>query len=250
MTTIAHRIVYRVALTCALGLSLAATGCDAGSEAPKPAKASPPAKEASEAKAPKPAAEPAPAKQAKREGPGWLDGDLVGAAMLNKDTHKVKVNVDRDGGLRYMAVYHRDESKIPEAVLKAKPAEFEGGEVMYYESEHYAELGRVFEVQYKLKDGRECEHSAKADGTHVYTECKLDEKDIPPKVMAGATGKMAGGVVVKEAEHTKRADGSEEYGLVFEFEGAELKYYVAPDGTVKRRERRIPALLSVPFAER
>ncbi len=234
---------------CALGLLLTVAGCDAGSGAAAPAKASPPpAKQVKEA--PTKAADPAPAKPAVREGPGWIDGELVGAAIMNKDTHKLKLTVNRDGNLRYMAVYHRDESKIPEAVLKAASAAFDGGEIQYYESEHYAELGRVFEVQYKTKDGRECEYSAKADGAHVYTECKLDPNDVPPDVMAGATGKLAGGVQIKEAEHTKRADGSEEYGLVFTYQDAELKYYVAPDGTVNRRERRIPAQISVPYVQR
>ncbi|MCA9716015.1 MAG: hypothetical protein H6713_34950 [Myxococcales bacterium] len=233
-----------VALSCALSVALpvALTGCDTAAK-PEPAKA-PPDKTAE----PTPPTPPTPPPVATREGPGWLDGQVIKDAMERAGVHKVKLDVGEDGALRYIAVYHDDAAAIPEAVVKARPAEFADAEVVTYEREHYADIGPVHEVELKTKDGRECEYSAKPDGALVYTECKLDAKDVPPAVLKGVSDRVGGGEpVVKEAELTTRADGSEEYGIVVDHEGAELKFYVDKDGGVSRALHRIPAVVSVPY---
>lgn len=141
-------------------------------------------------------------------GPGRLDPEIVRAAAAG--ARKLELELEADGSVRKLAVYHDDAAALPAAVT-AKAAEvFPGSTVRGYETELYRDLGRVFEVEVVTRDKQPCELSAREDGALVYKECELDAKSLPPEISAAVTRDAAGRKLL-EVERKEYADGKVEF---------------------------------------
>lgn len=193
---------------CLLGVLALACGSEPATKTvapPPPAKIPAPAPEA--AKVP-----PAP------EGPGHVDAELVRAAAAAKGVDRVKIEVEPGGAVRYLSVYHQDEAAIPEPVRKQLDAQYPGAKITRYESEFVADKGRLYEIEVETADKQECEFSARADGSVVYTECHIDAAALPGPVRA-AFEKAHPNVALKEVEKKTVTGGGDEYELEFELDG-------------------------------
>lgn len=223
------------------GLLLAACGPGTASKAeptPVPSKvAAPPPAEVTPAPPPAPA--PAPV------GPGQLDTELVRTAGTAQGVEKIKVELEKDGSVRYLSVYHQDPAAVPEAVRKQLDATYPGAKVLRYETEHVVPHGRLHEVEVETADKQQCELSARADGGVVYTECHIDAKALPEPVRA-AFAKAHPGVAIKEVEKKTFTGAGDEYEIEFEAGGRLHELYFTPDGTVIRHELVVPAVIEVP----
>lgn len=191
--------------------------------------------------------------------PGQLDPELVRAALAG--AREIKLELDADGSVRKLAVYHNDAASIPEAVTKKALEVFPGATVRDYETEFYRDKGRVFEVEVTTADKQSCEVSAQADGALVYTECELPAASLPAEIQA-AVARDATGRKVLEAERKTHADGSLEFIVEVaaadaptkpktktdddddDDAGAEEFYYDAT-GKLLRREVMIPAEIEI-----
>lgn len=234
-----HRTIW--ALTC--GAALLASACDSGTDKPKPEPAGKVADAPRAEKAPPPA-EPAPAALPREAGPGQLDAEIVRAAASVQGVQKLKVEVEPDGRVRYLSLYHNDAAALPEPVTRQVEAQFPGGKILQYESEFVAEHGRLFEVEVETKDQQKCEFSAKPDGAIVYHECHIDPKALPEAVRAAAE-KALPGATIKEAEKKTYTGAGDEYELELELAGRGHELYFKPDGTLFRHELVIPAEIEI-----
>jgi len=140
-------------------------------------------------------------------GPGRLDPMLVRIAVTAR---KMKLELEADGTVRKLAVYHDDPGAVPAAVLARASEVFPGAKVRTYETEFYADLGRVFEVEVETADKQRCEVSAREDGALVYKECELDLKKLPPEIKA-ALERDAPGRKIQEVKRKDHADGKVEF---------------------------------------
>lgn len=173
-----------------------------------------------------------------------LSSRIVEAASSFKGVHKAKLRVDKTGKITKQALYHNDPSKVPAAIRKLTEEKFPGAKVVEYELEHYSDVGWVHEVEVKAKDGRECEVSAKEDGTLHYVECKIRTGDMPKPVAAAVKKRLPKGKVV-EAETKK--------GPTIDFVHVKVKvgqtvHYLQcrPTGEIANHWLRIPAAIDVP----
>jgi hypothetical protein len=221
------------------GLILAACGPGTASKAetaPAPTQvAAPPPPEV------KPPPPPAPAPT----GPGQIDADLVRAAGTAQGVEKIKVEVEKDGSVRYLSVYHQDAAAVPEPVRKQLDATYPGAKMLRYETEHVVPHGRLHEIEVETADKQQCELSARADGGIVYTECHIDAKALPEAVRT-AFDRAHPGAVVKEVEKKTLTGGGDEYEIEFEAGGRLHELYFKADGSVIRHELVIPAVIEVP----
>jgi hypothetical protein len=152
-------------------------------------------------------AAPAPTPEAAPLGPGRLDPLLVRIAA---SARKMKLELEVDGSVRKLAVYHDEVGAVPAAVIARASEVFPGAKVRSYESEYYRDLGRVFEVEVETAGGQRCEVSAREDGALVYKECELDVKAMPPEIVA-ALERDAPGRKLLEVERKDHADGKVEF---------------------------------------
>ncbi|PCC66435.1 Putative beta-lactamase-inhibitor-like, PepSY-like [Nannocystis exedens] len=230
---------HRILALGVAGLILAACGpgtASKGEPAPAPTKA--PAPPPAESKPPSPA-------PAAPVGPGQLDADLVRAAGTAQGVEKIKVEVEKDGTVRYLSVYHQDAAAVPEPVRKQLDATYPGARVLRYETEHVVPHGRLHEIEVETADKQQCELSVKADGGVVYTECHIDAKALPEAVRA-AFDKAYPGAAVKEVEKKTLTGAGDEYEIEFEAGGRLHELYFKPDGSVIRHELVVPAVIEVP----
>lgn len=221
-----------------IGLILTACGPEAapkGQSAPTPTKpaAPPPQVETKVAPAPPPA------------GPGQLDAELVRAAGSAQGVEKIKLELEADGSVRYLSVYHQDAAAVPEPVRKQLDTQFPGAKILRYESEFVAAHGRLFELEVETADKQQCEFSAKPDGAVLYTECHIDAKALPEPVRA-AFDKAHPGAAVKEVEKKTITGTGDEFEIEFEVGGRLHELYFKPDGTIIRHELVLPAVIEVP----
>ena len=105
-------------------------------------------------------------------------------------------------------------------------------------------LGDVFEVEVDTKDGKRCAVAAKADGTEVYVECRVDPAELSEPIVKAVEALMPGGKIV-EAE-SKKGPGIYEVSVEVESGGREYYLRVSPDGTLIQKLVRIPAIVEVP----
>jgi uncharacterized membrane protein YkoI len=181
---------------------------------------------------------PAPA------GPGRLDAEFVRAVAASAGAREVSLEVEGDGAVRKLALYHDDVATLPAPVLALLEQQYPGGKAVKYETEVYAEHGRVFEVEVKTKDRRECEYSARPDGTLFYNECEIDAKTLPEPIRS-AIPKAVPGAKIDEAEKTTYADGRAEYTVEVTAGGKEHELYFDADGALLRHELVIAAEFEV-----
>lgn len=173
-----------------------------------------------------------------------LDGEIVRTAITAADVQKVKIRVDADGGIVKQSLYHGQASALPAKVLELAKTRFPGGTVRHYETELYADRGRVYEVEVD-EGGKLCEVAATPEGVEVYVECEVDPATLSAELKA-AIEKAAPGGKVLEAE-TKKGSDIDEVTVEVEVDGRELYLRLAPDGTLVQKLRRIPAIVEVPI---
>jgi hypothetical protein len=173
-----------------------------------------------------------------------LDGEIVDTAISAKTVHKMKVRVDAEGDIVKQSVYHDLADAIPQPVLDAARARFPDATVLYYESELYADRGRVYEVEVD-DGGKKCELAATPEGVEVYVECEIDPATLSAEILASIE-KLAPGGKVLEAE-TKKGPEIDELTVEVEHEGRELYLRMKPDGSLIEGLRRVPAIIEVPL---
>ncbi|MCA9712663.1 MAG: DUF1592 domain-containing protein, partial [Myxococcales bacterium] len=149
-----------------------------------------------------------------------------------------------DGHLVKQSVYHDDADAIPEPVRALAAQRFPQATITGYETEHYADLGRIYEVEVD-DGGKSCEVAAQADGTEVYTECRIDPTTLDAKVKATVDAVAPGGRIL-EAE-TKKGPSVDEITVEVQAGDRELYLRIRPDGTLIEALRRIPAIVEVPL---
>lgn len=174
--------------------------------------------------------------------PGAIDAQIAKAATSAKGVIKLKLYAAADGTLRKIALYHTDATQVPERVKAKAKATFGDAPVKYYESEVYADLGRIFEVEVTTKDG-EKELAAKADGTVVYVEAPMKPDALPAAVLTAAKAAVPGAKVI-EAEH-KKGPKVDEYAVKFDAAGVIHYVRLSPDGKVINHGLRFPAEVEV-----
>ncbi len=177
------------------------------------------------------------------DAPSVLDAEIVQVAATAPHVHKMKVRVAPDGAVVKLSVYHDDVAAIPKPVLDLAAERFPGLPVTHYESELYAEYGRVYEVEVD-KDGVACELAASAEGIEIYTECHIDPATLSDAAKATLEQVAPGGKVL-EAE-TKTGPQLDEITVEVEHQGQEFYVRLRADGSLIEVLRRIPAVVEVP----
>lgn len=190
--------------------------------------------------------QPCEAPPAKADGPSTpgFTQPIVDAAR-GSTVERVKVRVDEAGAIVKQSVYHGDRSAIPEPVLALVDKTFPGGQPKRYETEHYADLGQVYEVEVDTADGKMCEVAAGAAGDLVYTECRIDPTELPAPVSARVSATFPDGKIL-EAEQ-KSGPKVDEFTIEVEVGGRQFYLRVAPDGTLLAKLVRVPAILELPI---
>lgn len=173
-----------------------------------------------------------------------LDAEIVTTATTADKLDKLKVRVDADGKIVKQSLYHYDAAVIPKPVRDLAASTFEGSTAVRYETEWYADVGRIYEVEVDTKDGKHCEVAATPDGKLQYTECRIDPTTLPSEV-AKTVHDLAGTQEILEAEKKTRADG-EEFTVEIADPGGDLYVRIAADGSLLGKYRRVPGIIEVP----
>ncbi len=173
-----------------------------------------------------------------------LDADITQTAATAKTVEKMKIRLSADGTVLKQSVYHDAADSIPEAVKALASTKFPKATITGYETELYADLGRIYEVEVD-DGGKECELAANAEGTEIYTECKVDPATLSAAAKATIESLAPGGTIL-EAE-SKKGPSVEETTVEVKTGGGELYLRLAPDGSLIQALRRIPAVVEVPL---
>ena len=217
-------------------LALLGGGCDRGA-GPPPAAAAPSCPEAPACVCPEcPPPPPPPAL-----GLGKLDRVFLERALAIPSHEKIEVKVGLDGSIEEVELYHGDAAAIPEAVRELAARTFPGAKVKKFETELDA-AGEIFEVEVEVK-GRECEVSARADGTLIYTECELPAKAITPEIRAVVAKVLPGAKIEGIKEITRGEVRSIE--VEAELGGHEHELLLNDGLNLVRHVRKVPAVLEV-----
>lgn len=158
---------------------------------------------------------------------------------------KIEMRILTDGTVTKHAVYHSDASAVPEAVKAQAQAQFPGSSVTSYETEYYADLGDVFEVEVETVEGMSCEVAATPAGKLLYTECSEDPANTPQAIESAVQTALPG-ATIKEYE-VKKGEGIDEITVEVEADGREYYLRLLPSGTVLETRVRVPALIEFPL---
>ena len=173
-----------------------------------------------------------------------LDAEIVKTASTAPNVEKIKIRLDAQGGVVKQALYHDQADVIPAAVLELAKTRFPKATITGYETELYADRGRVYEV--RLDDGgTECEVAASPEAVELYTECQVDPASLSAAVMATVEQAAPGGKIL-EAE-TKKGPELDELTVEVEQGGRELYVRMRPDGSLIQVLRRVPAIVEIPL---
>lgn len=174
-----------------------------------------------------------------------IDAEL--AKLAGHDTvEKFKLRVDEAGVADKQSLYHGDAAAIPEPVQALARERYKGAKIERYESELYREHGRIFEVELTTAEGQRCEIAASAEGTELYTECRLTPETTPAPIRDAITKLYPEGKIV-EVE-TKRGPKVDEVTVEVELAGGRQHYVrLGPDGKLLARYVRVPAVLEIPL---
>ncbi len=230
-------------ITTATAALLLCVGCGPAN-CPPQAAPPPPAEPPLAAPAP-PEASAGPA--APSTGPGQLDPELSKLAVSAKGVHKLKLRFDAQGLVQKLAIYHHDEAQVPVELGKLAEEQFPGAKVLFYEGEHYADLGRVHEAKVKTKDGRSCEVSRSGAGKLLYTECDMAVAAVPGPVSKAITAALPAGKIAK-AEQKDWADGRKHCHVEVEVDQARHYLVVELGGKIIAHYLRIPAVVDLPLS--
>lgn len=176
---------------------------------------------------------------------GSLDAELVAIARTKDVAQKAKLRVDGSGNLQKQSLYHSNADAVPEAARALVAKRWPGATVRGYESERYAEHGRVDEIEVTTAEGAECELAVKQDGSALYEECRIALDAVPPAVASKVAALFPDGSI-HEAE-TKKGEGVDELTIEVAAGGKEYYLRMKPDGEVIAKLLRIPAVLEVPI---
>jgi len=178
-------------------------------------------------------------------GPGAsLDPELVALARDSGKVGGIKIRTDRHGAVVKMAVYHAEESAVPAWARGLASEKWPGSELRSYESEWYADVGRVFEIEVMTKDGTKCEISVTSAGAERYIECEIDPNALPGPVAATVAKELPNGKVT-EAE-THEGPDFDEISMEVEAGGQEHYMRIRNDGKLLEHLLRFPTILEVP----
>lgn len=173
-----------------------------------------------------------------------LDAEIVETATNATTVHKLKIRVAADGSIVKQSVYPDKADALPPAVLELAKTRFPNGTIRHYETELYADRGRVYEVE--VDDaGKHCEVAATPAGAEVYVECEVDPGTLSAAVVA-TIEKVAPGGKILEAE-SKQGPDLDELTVEVEVGGRELYLRVRPDGSLIQVLRRVPAVIELPL---
>jgi hypothetical protein len=169
---------------------------------------------------------------------------LTDARMLPPDG-SIEMTINDDGSVTEVE-FHVPPSKLPRNVLETVEAKLPGGEIEDCEKEY--EGGQLYYEVSKIIAGRETEIMVTPAGrVHLY-ETAIDVSGAPPAILAAADRAFPGGIVGSVEKILDRHDRLIEYHVKKTINGTKYKVMVAPDGTVRRAFREIPAEIEVPVA--
>ncbi len=168
------------------------------------------------------------------------------AAVTATTVEEFEFRLDESGALVKQAVYHDDASAISDAVKAKAMEEFPGATIESYETEWYADVGEVHEVEVRTADGQSCEVSATPDGTLRYKECELDLAKVPAQITAAIESAYPGGKLL-EVE-TKQGPAMDVVTAEVEVNGIEYYVQLKPDGALQRVFKRVEAIVEIPVA--
>ncbi|MCA9637339.1 MAG: PepSY domain-containing protein [Myxococcales bacterium] len=223
------------ALTLAFTAACGALSCGSTVAPPDAAKAG-------EAKAECPPAPECPAQAPPAA--AALDGDFLRGALSHRGLTKIEIEVRANGEVEELAVYHNDADAIPEPVRARAEERFPGATIERYETE-LEEGKKVFEVEVKTADGKECEVEAAANGDLLYVECVADESILSAEQKATIERIVAGGKITEVETVERPGDEKPSIGVSVEVGDATHKLDFGPDGALKRHAREIPASLEI-----
>lgn len=142
--------------------------------------------------------------------------------------------------------FHLSPNELPRKVLEAVEAKLPGGEIEDCEKEY--EGGQLYYEVSKVIAGRETEMMVTPAGrVHLY-EIAIDASEAPPAILAAADRSFPGGIRRSVEKILDRHDRLIEYHVKKTVNDTKYKIMVAPDGTVRRAFREIPAEIEVPVA--
>jgi hypothetical protein len=157
----------------------------------------------------------------------------------------VGITVDGSGAISKLAVEHDAAHTLPAAVLREVRQRAPNAKVMGYETEHYADLGTMFEVLTRDKGGT-TEWSFRADGTWLYTATAVSPSKAPEPVRRAALAAVPGGKLAK----AKRVEGPllNEWRVDVQQRGTRHRLRVSAAGEVMAHSRATKATLMLPVA--
>jgi hypothetical protein len=174
---------------------------------------------------------------------GHLDVAMLrGAAQ--PDARKLEIDVAPDGAVRKMAYGHSRENAVPDAIKKLVAEKLPGATVKSWEEELYQDGTRTFEAELETADKKECEVSARADGTYRYTECVKSKDDLPPAAKQWLDANLAG-ANVEEVEHREGPVG-EEWSVEAKVGEAMHYLHFSATGELVARFVKVTATIKVP----
>jgi hypothetical protein len=178
-------------------------------------------------------------------GPGaTLDPELVELARTSGEVGGIKIRTDKNGAVVKMAVYHAEESAVPAWARGMASEKWPDSTLRSYETEWYADAGRVYEIEVTTKEGTKCEISVSASGAERYTECEIDPDALPEPIAATLAKALPNGKV-KEAE-THEGPDIDEVSMEVEAGGQEHYIRIRSDGKLLEHLLRLPTILEVP----
>lgn len=168
---------------------------------------------------------------------GGLDPGIARAATTAQGVAKLEVELGPNGEIEAVALYHMDESQVPEEVRRLASERFPGHTVRQYELEQTAG-GPEIEVELTTSDGRTCEVAGRPDGTFLYQECEIPPAELPAAVRQTAEGAVPG-ATIREVEKREGGANGELYRIEMEASGAQHYLVVTAAGEVQTHSRVI-----------
>jgi len=192
-----------------------------------------------------PAAASAVAAPSGASGTATLDAEIAQTAVRAARVDEIKLRLADDGRVLKQSLYHGDAASIPQPVKDLAAERFPKAAIKGYETELYADLGRVYEVEVLEEGSMPCEVAATPEGKEVYTECEIDPATLSAAAKATLDALAPGGTIL-EAE-TKVGEGVDETTVEVETAGGELYVRLDSAGALIQAMRRIPAVVEVPL---
>ena len=187
-------------------------------------------------------------------GMGHIDAEMIARARAESGASEgelggIKIRTDDAGGIRKLAIYHREQGAVPDWLLDRVEQEWPGAQVRAFETEWYAEVGRVYEVEVVTAEGRACEWSVGAGGIARYSECELAVSELPAAVRARVESELPGGTIeeaeLRRADRAPAEDGS--VSMEVRRNGREYYLRVRADGSLAELLVRVPAIVEIPL---